>query len=134
MAEATALSTEQMRGTIDAFFAAVSRMDWSGAAAVFADNAVVEDPAGSPKHEGKAAIEAFYGGMGGLMESIDLHAVDVYFVENGAAARWTASAKGLTGQSAAVEGIDVYRFDDKARLTSLVGYWDAAGFIGALRA
>jgi steroid delta-isomerase len=129
MAEATALTNEQMRASIDDFFSAASRMDWEAVAARFADDAVVEDPKGSPRHQGRADIQAFYAGLGGLVASIHLEATDVYFSGGGAAAHWTASWTGRNGRSGDFAGIDVYEFDGEGRLTSLLAFWDAESLI-----
>lgn len=53
-------STEQMTAAVEAYVAAFDKGDPDAAAALFAEDAVVEDPIGSPPHVGQAAIRAFY--------------------------------------------------------------------------
>ena len=134
MAEATAISLEQARATIDEFFSAISRGDAAAAAATFAQDASVEDPHGSEAHTGRAAIEAFYAGMSAFLQSISLGARDVYISGDGAAATWHAAYTGKNGRSGEVSGIDVYSFDGDGRFTSLTGYWDVAKMIADVSA
>lgn len=53
-------SSEQMTAAVQAYVDAFDRGDAEAAAAIFADDAVIEDPIGSPPHVGQAAIRAFY--------------------------------------------------------------------------
>jgi steroid delta-isomerase len=52
--------SDQMVGAVNAYFEAFDRGDPEAAAAIFADDAVIEDPVGSPPHVGREAIRAFY--------------------------------------------------------------------------
>lgn len=54
------VSPEQMSAAVQAYVAAFDQGDPDAAAAIFAEDAVVEDPIGSPPHAGQAAIRAFY--------------------------------------------------------------------------
>ncbi len=54
------VSPEQMSAAVQAYVAAFDKGDPDAAAAIFAEDAVVEDPIGSPPHVGQAAIRAFY--------------------------------------------------------------------------
>ena len=54
------VSPEQMSAAVQAYVAAFDQGDPDAAAALFAEDAVVEDPIGSPPHVGQAAIRAFY--------------------------------------------------------------------------
>jgi steroid delta-isomerase len=53
-------SPEQMTAAVHAYVEAFDQGDPDVAAALFAEDAVVEDPIGSPPHVGQAAIRAFY--------------------------------------------------------------------------
>lgn len=54
------VSPEQMSAAVQAYVAAFDKGDPDAAAAIFAEDAVVEDPIGSPPHVGQDAIRAFY--------------------------------------------------------------------------
>lgn len=53
-------SPEQITAAVLAYVSAFDQGDPDAAAALFAEDAVVEDPIGSPPHVGQAAIRAFY--------------------------------------------------------------------------
>ncbi len=53
-------SPEQRTAAVHAYVVAFDRGDAEAAAAIFADDAVIEDPIGSPPHVGQAAIRDFY--------------------------------------------------------------------------
>lgn len=55
-------SPDQMVAAVHAYVAAFDKGDAEAAAAIFAEDAVIEDPVGSPPHIGQAAIRAFYTG------------------------------------------------------------------------
>lgn len=107
-----------MQGYIDAF----NRADLEALVGLFAEDASVTDPVGSPTHEGKAAIEAFY------RESL----------KTGAQLRLAAPIRASYAQSAAmafdveleleagptrIRVIDVMTFNDDGLFTSMHAYW-----------
>jgi len=52
--------TAKMEATVHAYVAAFGAGDPDQAAALFAEDATVEDPVGTPVHKGREAIRAFY--------------------------------------------------------------------------
>ncbi len=52
--------TEKMRASVQAYFDLFNAQDAQGIADLYADDATVTDPVGTPIKEGKAAILAFY--------------------------------------------------------------------------
>ena len=54
------ISEQKMKQGMQAYIDAFNRNDPEGIAALYADDATVEDPVGSPLKNGKAAIAAFY--------------------------------------------------------------------------
>lgn len=54
------LAPEQMIAAVHAYIDAFNAADAGAAAAIFADDAEIEDPVGSKPHSGHSAIRAFY--------------------------------------------------------------------------
>ncbi len=52
--------TAKMEATVHAYVAAFEAGDPDQVVALFAEDATVEDPIGTPPHKGRAAIRAFY--------------------------------------------------------------------------
>lgn len=95
--------------------------DVDGIVALYAEDASVEDPVGSQPHVGVEAIEAFYRSV--------LPAEGVPAVSTGPA-RFVGSEAAFPfevryGDDLVVPIIDVMRFDEKGRITSMRAFWSA---------
>ena len=113
--------------------AAVARGDREAWLALFADDAIVEDPIGvSPLdptgkgHRGKAAIAAFWDGVimrvPGTRIEFDYHTQ--YAVGDECACVGSLTNHFPNGGSYRVEGVFVYRVNAEGRLVSLRTYWE----------
>src|SRR5687768_15589902 len=69
-----------VRETITNYWKTFSAADIDALVALFTDDATVEDPVGSPVHEGKAAVRAFYESAHELADSIELRGLDITLV------------------------------------------------------
>ena len=99
--------------------------DASGIAALYAVDAVVEDPAGSTPVVGRAAIEAFYAGALGRVrpEKVELTG-PVRVLATGIAAAATLRSTSLRdGVRAQLDIIDVMTFAPDGLITSMQAYW-----------
>jgi steroid Delta-isomerase len=111
-----------MKQALQAYIDHFNRADHAAIAALYADDATVEDPVGSPLKVGKAAIAAFY----------------KMAVATGARLKLAAPMRGSHGNSAAMafdvqlnmpEGeaiirvIDVFTFNDAGLFTTMKAYW-----------
>ena len=114
---------------------AVARGDREAWLALFADDAVVEDPIGvSPLdptgkgHRGKAAIAAFWdhtiARVPGTRIHFDYHTQ--YAVGDECACVGSLTNHFPNGASFRVEGVFVYRVNEEGRLVSLRSYWEYA--------
>ena len=54
------MDADRMVAAVEAYITSYNRADLDGVCAVFADDAVVEDPVGTPLKVGHAAIREFY--------------------------------------------------------------------------
>ncbi len=112
--------------------AAVSAGDRDGWLALFADDAVVQDPVGpSPfdpegtGHHGRAAIAAFYDNVIATSEAVEFEMFESYMCGDEVADVGiirTTLAGG--GHQAVVHGVYVYRSDGAGKIASLRAFWE----------
>jgi steroid delta-isomerase len=84
---------------------------------IYADNATVEDPVGTPAHEGIDAVLAFYGRVKGLGVKLTLKDTPKC-AGNSVAFPFTAAIGPTT-----IDVIDVFEFDAAGKVISMKAYW-----------
>jgi steroid delta-isomerase len=115
-------SEKIMKDGLQAYIDTFNRGDAAGIADLYADDAMVEDPVGSPPKKGKAEIQAFY----------------EFSVKTGAKLELAAPIRGSHGNSAAmafdvvltmpqgrmiIRVIDVMTFNEAGKFTSMRAFW-----------
>ena len=113
---------KQMKAAMQAYIDLFNKVDAAGIAELYADDATVEDPVGSPLKNGKAEIRAFY----------------EYAIKTGAKLTLAAPIRGSHGNSAAmafdvnlkmpqgqavIRVIDVMTFNEAGKFLSMKAYW-----------
>ena len=117
-------SAAHITSVFERYGAAMTRGDTAAIVALFAPDAYIEDPVGSGRHSGHAALRKFYQGgfdaMGGAIEMKLEGAVRV----SGAfgAAAYIVKTINHT-EPFRVETLDVMTFDDAGLITSMLAYW-----------
>lgn len=116
------VTEQQMKQAMQAYIDAFNRVDAAGIVALYADDATIEDPVGSPVMQGRAAIETFYTAA----------------IATGAKLKLAAPIRGSHGNSAAmafdvelqmpqgpalIRVIDVMSFDAAGRFASMRAFW-----------
>jgi steroid Delta-isomerase len=121
----SAPSAEQVRGFVKRYFEGTRSMNAKQWASAFSDQAVVEDPVGTPAlrgelilKQGESFVQAFR--EVGLTEGY----VNVQGLQ--AVAYWTGRGTTAQGQRVRFEGINVFEFDRSGKIISLKGYWSPA--------
>ena len=117
--------TAAIRTTVDNYIEYFSNNDRAGYLSLFAEDAWVEDPVGSPRHEGGDAIGAFWDGSRELVSEIELRLIKAN-VCGGEVAFHMEIRPMLGDQVMTMTAIDVMTFDDDARITTLRAYFDMA--------
>lgn len=115
-------SEQQMKQAMQAYIDLYNQDDLEGLVGLYADDATVEDPVGTPVKSGKAAIRDFY----------------KFAMTTGARLSLVAPIRGSHGNSAAmpfdvtlnyqgsrmvIRVIDVMTFDAAGKFTSMRAYW-----------
>ena len=108
---------EQIHATVEEYVAAVGRQDVEATLALFAEDAVQEDPVGTPPNVGRDAIRHFFEKSFRTSFSTDLTG-PVLVTGDHAAFHFTITVP-LDGKTLTVRVIDMVRFDESGRIAEL---------------
>jgi steroid delta-isomerase len=118
-------TSEQVRATVDAYVDAYARNDKAAFLSLWARHGVLEDPVGTPSHQGVEALGAFWDGARELADRIEL--VPVAVIVTGDEAAMVVEIHAYIGDGGLLmQAVDVMRVDDDGRLLSVRAYWDMA--------
>ena len=115
-----------IRATVEAYCAAFTAGDRDAYVGLFAEDAWLEDPVGSPRVEGHDAIGGFFEQSSSMAESIELRLTGPVRVAAGEAAFPMQARPSISGTTYCVDIIDVMTFDDAGRITTMRAFWDPA--------
>ncbi|MDI6911035.1 nuclear transport factor 2 family protein [Nocardioides sp.] len=115
-----AASRERVREVVDRYVELVATGPSEDIVALYAEDAVVEDPVGSEPRVGHAAIREFYSTLDGLDQRTRLLAVRI---AGGEAAFHFEVVTRADGATYTLAPVDVMAFDDGGRITSMRAYW-----------
>jgi len=108
--------------------------------ALFADDAVVEDPVGvsmfdpaGTAHHGRAAISAFWDKAIALAERFEFDIIDSFAAGDEVANVGTISAFLPGGIRIDTEGVFVYRVDEAGLIRSLRAFWETDRAMATMR-
>lgn len=117
-------SPEHMQAVVQRYVDALNTRDLDAIVALYADDAVVEDPVGTAPKCGAAEIRAFYSGSLQLDLDVALEG-QVRAVQNEAAFAFRVSFP-MNGQRMTVQPIDVMRFNDEGRVVQMRAFFGQA--------
>jgi steroid Delta-isomerase len=120
------MSDDAVLHTIERYQSTFSADDREGWLALFTDDAVLEDPVGSPPHEGREAIAAFWDAVHARTERGSVRMTQGPAV-CGLEAAWAFELDvTVKGRRSLVEIIDHGTFADDGRIRSIRAFWSAA--------
>lgn len=114
---------DQIRATVDAYVDGYTRADREAVISLFAPEAELHDPVGTPPHVGAEAIRNFWDQVRSITESIKLVPQEIVVCGNEAVMIMAIEA-GSEGAGMRLNAVDVFEFDDAAKITLLKAYWD----------
>lgn len=114
-----------IRRTIETYWSAFSANDRDAWLACYADDAWIEDPVGTPRREGKAAIGAFFDESHALSDSTELRGGIVNICGHEAVFHMEARPT-IAGASYVLDIFDHMTFDEDGRITTMRAFWDPA--------
>jgi steroid delta-isomerase len=114
---------QQIREIMERYVKRMSAGDADGIAALYRDDATLEDPVGAPLVRGKPAILDWYRKSAGRVKLELTGPVRVCGLE--AATPLLARAPAGPGKTTLIDIIDVMRFDEEGRIASMRAFWSA---------
>lgn len=115
---------EHMQASVEAYVRALNASDLDAIVALYADDAVVEDPVGTAPKCGLAEIRAFYAGSLKLKLRVELED-QIRAVASEAAFAFSVSFE-VKGQRTTIRPIDLFRFDDAGRIMHMRAFFGPA--------
>jgi steroid Delta-isomerase len=106
------------------YMARFSANDREGWLDLFADDAWIEDPVGTPRRTGRAEIGAFWDESHTVPEAIELVPLGILNVVGDEAAFTMQARATLGGQIFGIDIIDVMTFDEAGRITTMRAFFD----------
>ncbi|GAA1033323.1 MULTISPECIES: nuclear transport factor 2 family protein [Amycolatopsis] len=120
------LTIDKITQTVAEYARRLEAGDAAKIAELYAEDATVEDPAGSAVRKGRAAIAAFYSELDGLALTAELLTVRA----SGDTAAFHLRVITTTEEFvSSIEPIDVMTFDEHGRITSMRAIWSPADVV-----
>lgn len=112
---------EHMQAAVEAYVRALNASDLDAIVALYADDAVVEDPVGTAPKRGIADIRAFYAGSLTLKLRVELEG-QIRAVASEAAFAFSVSFE-VQGRRTTIRPIDTMRFDADGRIVQMRAFF-----------
>ena len=113
-------SAEQITQTVTRYLDFVSKGQPDDVAALYADDATVEDPVGGEVHIGRQAIRGFYGAIENVKAQTEVFTLRA--LGNEAAFHWTLTLD-FGGSGMRIDIISTMTFDEDSKIASMKAYW-----------
>jgi steroid Delta-isomerase len=110
-------SAEDITKTVNRYIELVGGGRADDIAALYAENAVVEDPVGGEVYDGRDAVRGFYQSIENAERECEL--VTLRVAGNEAAFQFRLTVGGVM----MIEPIDVMVFDDEGKVSAMKAYW-----------
>jgi steroid delta-isomerase len=122
-------SVDQMIAAVHAYVAGFAAGDPDAVAALFTEDATVEDPVGNERRQGRAAIREFYAFSMSTGAKLELLgdprcAADYVAFPFSVLLDWQ-------GQKSRIEVIDTFRIDEAGKITEMRAFWGLANMKSA---
>jgi len=120
----------EMKQVLQAYVDAYNRSDLDALVALFADDATVEDPYGTPAKVGREQVSEFYKGAMATGAKLTLSAPIRGSHGDAAAMAFDAVINTPQGDIIAASVIDVMTFDDNGKIKSMRAYFGPSDLAG----
>ncbi len=112
---------------VHAYIDGFSKGDAETIAALYADDATVEDPMGTPIKQGIDAIREFYSGA--MASGAKLELLGTPRCTGDYVAFPFAVKLNMNGEDAQIEVIDTFRFNDEGKVIEMRAFWGPENFV-----
>jgi steroid delta-isomerase len=113
-------SPEDNANTVNRYLDFVAKGQPDEVAALYADDATVEDPVGGEVHIGRQAIRGFYGAIENAKAQTEV--ITLRVLGNEAAFHWTLSLD-FGGSGMRIDILSTMTFDEDGKIASMKAYW-----------
>ncbi|MGV0793345.1 nuclear transport factor 2 family protein [Mycolicibacterium sp. XJ1819] len=113
-------SPEDNASTVNRYLELVAKGDADAVAALYADDATVEDPVGGEVHIGRTAIRGFYDSLANMTSQTAVTTLRA--LGNEVAFYWSLTIDSGEG-GMRIDIISVMTFDDEGKIASMKAYW-----------
>ncbi len=129
----TKVSTKEIAALLTIYFDNMAAMNAEGWLEIFSEDAVIHDPVGAPQKVVHKDSQQFFKVLSNFFEKMELSKDNIFFVENGAAVKWTMQVVAKSGRHATSEGISVFEINDMGKIQKVSSYWDEAAMMMKLK-
>ena len=122
------IDAAHMVATVEAYVAAFEKGSADAVAELYAENATVEDPIGSPIHRGREAVRAFYAESMKTGAKLKLEG-PVRVVGDYAVFPFSVNLH-YEGSDKRIDVIDTFKFDDQGKVVEMRAFWGPTNMHG----
>ncbi len=126
------LTPEQIEAAIEDAFAGLVTFDPPRLLQHYADDAVLEDPVGTPPMVGKQAIADYLATFPTLFNQMKLYSLDIKVGGQEAGVKWRLRFTTKTGKTFFLEGIGWFQFNQAGKIQHEKQFFDLAYFLSQL--
>jgi steroid delta-isomerase len=127
------LTPEQIEAAIEDAFAGLVTFDVQRVIKHYADDAVLEDPVGTPPMVGKQAIADYLAAFPTLFSQMKLYSLDIKVGGQEAGVTWRIRFTTKTGKTFFLEGIGHLSFNQEGKVKTEKQFFDLAYFLEQLQ-
>ena len=127
------LTSQQIEAAIEDAFAGLISFDAQRVLQHYADDAVLEDPVGTPPMQGKAAIGAYLASFPTLFNQMKLYSLNIKPGGQEAGVTWRIRFTTKTGKVFFLEGTGMFKFNEQGLIQSEKQFFDLAYFLEQLQ-
>lgn len=126
------LTPQQIEAALEDAFAGLVAFDAPRVLNNFADDAVLEDPVGTPPMVGKDAIAAYLATFPTVFNQMKLYSLNIKVRANEAAVTWRIRFTTKTGNVFFLEGIGYFQFNEQGKIKLEKEFFDLDYFLSQL--
>ena len=120
------MSPEIIAQAVKDYFAAIRASDLPAILNTFAEDAITNDPVGTPPNQGHRKIEEFFQAVMAAFKEVGLTEDEVFIAGNAAAVKWIGRGISQAGNKVHFEGIDIIEVNERGKIQTLHAYWNPA--------
>ncbi len=127
------LTSQQIEAVIEDAFAGLISFDAQRVLQHYADDAILEDPVGTPAMQGKPAIAAYLASFPTFFNHMKLSSLDIKPGGQEAGVTWRIRFTTKTGKVFFLEGIGWFKFNEQGLVQHEKQFFDLAYFLEQLQ-